>query len=57
MYNSIYIYIYTFGQTENASASRVTTAGFVCWPRYTLHASPTGILAAGGPCCGGGKGN
>ena len=54
------MYIYTgvgLGQTENASASRVTTAGFVCWPRYTLHASPTGILAAGGPCCGGGKGN
>ena len=24
---------------------------------YTLYPSPTGILAAGGPCCGEGKGN
>ena len=25
--------------------------------RYALHPSPTGIFAAGGPCCGGGEDN
>ena len=57
MYIHIYIYIYilVMHQTRPRAVFQIL---FLCADvRYTLHPSPKGILAAGGPCCGGGKDN
>ena len=58
MYVYIYIYIYILlgmHQTRPPAARQLLV---VCADvRCTLHPGPKGILAAGGPCCGGGEDN